>query len=299
MASWKNKFYKLFLRGYLASIDQRSLNLAQRRQRMDSFTARFKLPKNLITERVEWPSFSGEWLYFPGVSAKRVLLYLHGGAYVMGSVHSHRHLIARLAKSANVRVLAIDYRLAPEHRFPAALEDAVASYHWLLEHGLRAHQITFAGDSAGGGLALATLLLLRDSQTPLPAAVVCLSPWVDLTCSGASYKTKAKAEVILREEFLRESARSYLKRERANQPLASPLFGDLRNLPPCYIQVGTDEILLNDAERFAEAADRAGVNITLEIWDEMIHVWQYFVDRIPEAQTAIDMVGTFIRKHLG
>lgn len=239
-----------------------------------------------------------EWVAAPGAAEDRVVLYLHGGGYVMGSVNTHRELAARLSRAAGARVLVLDYRLAPEHPFPAAVEDATAAYRWLLSQGIKPNRVVVAGDSAGGGLTLATLLALRDAKDPLPAAGVCISPWTDMEGAGASMTTRAKADPIVQKEMLLNMAKLYLGGKDPKTPLAAPLHADFRGLPPLLVQVGDAETLLDDATRVAERAKAAGVKVDLEVWDEMIHVWHLFAPVLPEGQQAIDKIGKFVREHV-
>lgn len=246
-------------------------------------------------ERVNVPAAPAEWLRPPSATPGRVVLYLHGGGYVIGSPRSHRHLAAAIAGAAAASALLLDYRLAPEHPFPAAVEDATAAYRWLLDQAIAPEHIVIAGDSAGGGLTVATLLALHEARVPLPAGGVCISPWVDLTCSGASYRTMAAADPIVRRAGVEEMARAYLGATPPRTPLASPLFADLRGLPPLLIHVGSDEVLLDDAVLLAERAKAGGVDATLEIYDRMIHVWHWFLPMLDEAQTAVEAIGRFVR----
>jgi acetyl esterase/lipase len=193
--------------------------------------------------------------------------------------------------------LGVDYRLAPEHPFPAAVEDATAAYRWLVSRGTDPAHIAIAGDSAGGGLTLATLIALRDAGDPLPAAAACLSPWVDLEGVGASMTSKAAVDPFVRKEMIEFMAQQYLGGRDLRTPLAAPLYADLQGLPPLLIQVGTAEVLLDDATRIAERARAAGVEVSLEVWDDMIHVWQLFAPMLPEGQQAIERIGAFIRAH--
>lgn len=240
----------------------------------------------------------GEWVVFPESSPKGVILYFHGGGYNSGSLASHRSLVATLAHAAGTRLLHIAYRLAPEHPFPAAVEDAIASYRWLIAQGVHPDQIVVAGDSAGGGLALALLVSLRDSGDPLPAGAVCLSPWLDLTCSGASWQSNAKKDLMLDPGSIRASAQLYLAGADPRHPLASPLFADLHHLPPILIQVGSHELLLSEAQSFTERARATGVNVTLEIWEGMQHEWQFATHYLPESRKAVQQIGQFIRQCL-
>jgi phosphinothricin tripeptide acetyl hydrolase len=227
------------------------------------------------------------------------VLYLHGGGYVIGSPRSHRHLAAAIARAAGTAVLLADYRLAPEHPFPAALDDAVAAYQWLLGHGLAPGRIVVAGDSAGGGLTVATLLALRDRGLPRPAGGVCISPWVDLTCSGATYATKAAVDPIVTRESVAMMAQAYAGAGDPKAPLLSPLYADLRGLPPLLVQVGSDEVLLDDALGLGERARAAGVDVTVEEWPAMIHVWHWFLPMLAEAERAVGVIGSFVRARLG
>jgi acetyl esterase/lipase len=225
------------------------------------------------------------------------VVYFHGGGYSIGSPRSHRHLAAAIGRAAGAAVLLPDYRLAPEHAFPAAVDDAVAAYRGLLDRGQAPARTVFAGDSAGGGLTVAALLALRERSLPLPAAAACISPWVDLSCGGASYATRAASDPIVTRQGVMEMARAYLGAADPRTPLASPLFADLAGLPPLLIQVGSEEVLLDDAVGLAERAKGAGVATTLEIWPGMIHVWHWFLPMLDEARSAIDAVGAFIHIH--
>lgn len=240
---------------------------------------------------------NAEWITAPGAAADRAVLYLHGGGYVMGSLKTHRDLMGRISRAAQARVLGLDYRLAPEHPFPAAVEDALAGYRFLLDQGLRPARTAIAGDSAGGGLTLATLVAARDAGLALPAAAVCLSPWVDLEGTGASMKTRLHVDPVASPEGTHLLAQMYLAGKDLRTPLAAPLHADLKGLPPLLIQVGDHETLLDDSTRVAEKARAAGVKVTLEVWPEMIHVWQLFASFLPEGQEAVEGVGKFIREH--
>ncbi len=238
-----------------------------------------------------------EWVVPPGADTERVLLYFHGGGYVMGSINTHRAMVARMARASGARALMIDYRLAPEHPFPAAVEDATAAYRWLLAQGCKPRKIAVAGDSAGGGLTLATLLALRDARTPLPACAVPISPWADVEGTGASVRIKASRDPMVREADLRRYGALYGRNTDLRNPLISPLYGDYRALPSLLIQVGEAEILLDDSLRVAERAKQAGVQVDLEVWDEMVHVWHVFAKLLPEAQQAIEKMGSYVSAH--
>lgn len=273
-----------------------SLTLAEQRAQYERAERAFPIPTDVTVERVTAPIAPAEWLAPPSVRADVVVLYLHGGGYVIGSPRSHRHLAAAIARAGRARALVLDYRLAPEHPFPAALEDAVAAYRWLLAQGTAPARLVVAGDSAGGGLTVATLVALRERGLPLPAAGVAISPWVDLTCSARSYATNAGVDPIVRPAMVAEMARAYLGGADPRTPLASPLFADLSGLPPLLIHVGRDEVLLDDATGLAERAKAAGVAARLEIVPRMVHVWHWFLPMLDEAQTAVDEIGAFVRQ---
>jgi acetyl esterase/lipase len=237
-----------------------------------------------------------EWVSAPGADPDRVLLYLHGGGYCIGSIATHRSLVARLSAASGARVLNVDYRLAPENPFPAAVDDGVAAYRWLLGEGADPSRVAIGGDSAGGGLTAATLLALRDAGERLPAAGVLLSPWTDLTFSGESHRTRADEDPMVGVDGLRLMADAYRGSEDAEHPLVSPLLADLTGLPALLIQVGTAEVLLDDATSLAKRAEAADVAVSLEVWDEMIHVFQAFAPLLPEAQQAIDRIGAYLRE---
>jgi acetyl esterase/lipase len=250
---------------------------------------------DVATEPVTVNGVPAEWVSAPDVDPGRVVLYLHGGAYVIGSVNTHRDLAGRISRASGGRVLNVDYRLAPEHPHPAAVDDATAAYRWLLARGQAPSRLAVAGDSAGGGLTVATLVALRDAGTPMPAAGVCLSPWVDLEGTGDSMTACSELDPMVQKEHLVRMAKLYLGDLDARTPLAAPLYADLSGLPPLLIQVGTAETLLDDSQRIAERARKASVDVTLEVWDDMIHVFQAFAPILPEGQQAIDKIGEYLR----
>jgi acetyl esterase/lipase len=245
-----------------------------------------------------------EWLLAPGADPERRLLYIHGGGWTSGGLESHRPLSARISAATGCAVLAVDYRLAPEHPFPAGLDDCIAAYRWLRENGpggaAPARSVFVAGDSAGGNLTLALLLALKQRALPLPNAAVPISPSTDFLATGDSFRTRAERDPILTmgPEGLRMLSLVYLQgRAKPEDPLASPLYGDFRGLPPLLFQVGDAEVLLDDSTRAAERARAAGVDVTLEVWPEMPHVWHAFAPFLPEATRAIEQLGAFVRKH--
>lgn len=277
----------------------RNGSLTEQRQLLDTMGNTAELPADLEVHRRELAGRPCEWLRYPGDDGEHVLVYLHGGGYVMGSCHSHRALASRLALACGIQAVVPEYRLAPEHPFPAGLDDAVAAYHALLASDLDPRRIVLGGDSAGGGLVLATLLRLRDAGAPLPAAAVLLSPFTDLTCGGETLTTRAAVDPWLDPALLEPLARLYAGRHDRGEPGLSPLFGDLRELPPLIIHVGDHEILLADSTRLAGRARAAGVSVNLEIWPELWHVFQLFAPALPEAQRSLDQIGTFVRARLG
>jgi acetyl esterase/lipase len=240
-----------------------------------------------------------QWITAPGVPQGRLIIYFHGGAYAACSPTTHQDLISRLSRASGAAALGVDYRLAPEHVFPAAVEDSIAAYNWALGHGFEPGNIVLAGDSAGAGLVLSVLLAAKDSGVPLPAAGVCFSPWVDLECIGSSMSANDHLDDFIKYGGLSAKAQSYLGDADPKHPLASALFADLTGLPPLLIHVGSAETLLDDSTRLGEVAEKAGVDVTLKIWDDMVHVWQAFAAILPEGQQSIEETGSFIREKLG
>jgi len=239
------------------------------------------------------------WFDTPGNDPSRVILYLHGGGYLFCSaLTTHRDLLWRLSQAAECRVLAIDYRLAPENPFPAAVEDAVKAYRWLLDEGYAPKCLAIAGDSAGGGLTFGSALKIRDENLPLPAALVGMSPWTDLAATGASVIKNAKKDALIPGEGLREGAEYYLQGEDPKNPYASPLYGDLAGLPPTLLQVSNEEVLLDDSRRLAAKMKNAGVPVLLDVWKGLPHVWQALAMLLPEGRAAIKGVGRFLRGHM-
>ncbi len=264
----------------------------EQRARAEKMARFFRLPKGLQCQSVDVNGVPAAW-FIPETARDGVILYLHGGAYALGSVNTYRDLVSRLAKAAGVKALAIDYRRAPEHPYPAALEDAVAAYRWLLGQGFAPAQIIIAGDLAGGGLTLAALLALRDDGQPLPAGAVCISPWVDLALTGRSMQEKADVELVLDRDSLAKFAALYTDGQEVTDALISPLYADLTGLPPLLIQVGTDEILLDDSLRFTQKAEAAGVDVELTVWEGMFHVFHMF-PFFAETAEAVTQIAEFV-----
>jgi monoterpene epsilon-lactone hydrolase len=273
------------------------LGIEEQRAQMELGFTQFKVPPDVHCEPVDAGGVPAEWVTTPNVLPERVVYYLHGGGYVIGSINTHREMISRLSRAASARVLIIDYRLAPENPFPAALDDSVAAYRWLLSVGVDPARLVIAGESAGGGLTLATLVALRDAGEPLPRAGICISPWVDLEGLGESIVTEAETDLLVDRDIGLIWAKAYLGSLDPRTPLASPLYADLTGLPPLLVQIGTAELLFDDARRLADHARAAGVGVTLEPWDDMIHMWHFFAAMLPEGQQAIDRIGEFVREH--
>jgi acetyl esterase/lipase len=280
------------VRELLRGTDFGSLTIAERRQATAAVAA--SPPAGTAVDPVDVGGVPAEWVAAPGVSRGRVLLYFHGGAYQIGSPATLRHLVALLSQAASARALSVDYRLAPEHPFPAAIEDALAAYRWLLAGGIDPALIAVAGDSAGGGLALGALVALRDAGEPMPGAAVLLSPWTDLALTGESLRTRAAVDVMIKPEGMPETATLYLAGADPRHPYASPLHADLRGLPPLLIHVGDAEVILDDSTRLAARASEAGLQVSLEIWDEMPHVFPAFAGLLPEADQAIERIGGWL-----
>lgn len=257
------------------------------------------LPYQATTEPFVAGRVHGTWFCAPGVQADRVVLYFHGGGFKVGSTHSHAELMAGLSAEAGCRVLGIDYRLAPEHRYPAAHDDARQAFDGLLAQGFEAGQIALAGDSAGACLVLSLLLALRDEKRSMPAAAAVMSAWTDLSASGDSYETCAKTDPIHQRFMVQAMAQNYLGPDvDPRDPKVSPLWAALHDLPPLLMQVGGGETVLSDSNDFAEKARAAGVQVDLQVWAGMVHVFQQFPNELVQARTARMSLGSFLRMHL-
>ncbi len=279
---------------FVASADLATLTLDERRALMGS--AAGPPPDGTQVDPVDANGVPAEWVAAAGVMGQWVVLYFHGGAYHFGSPARLRGLLSLLSAAAQARVLSVGYRLAPENPFPAAVEDALTAYRWLIAGGTHARQVVISGDSSGGGLALAALVALRDAGDPLPGGAVVMSPWTDLALGGESLRSRAAVDVMLTPDGAREAADWYLAGQSDRHPYASPLYADLHGLPPVLIHVGDAEILRDDSVRFAAAARAAGVDVTLEIWPEMPHVWHAFAGLVPEADEAVERIGRWLRQ---
>jgi acetyl esterase/lipase len=285
------------VRNLLAS-EPRPAGLAERRERLVSLFTRYPVATDVFVESVEINGVGGEWTITPVADPTRVVMFLHGGAYISGGLATHRHLVAQVGREARTRTLALDYRLAPEHPYPAAVDDAIAGYEFLLAQGYEPANIALAGESAGGGLALATLVSLRDMGIAMPACAWLSSPWVDLEMTGETIVSKADVDPLIAKPYLLEAAAAYLHGADPRSPLASPLHADLRELPPMLIQVGTAETLLDDSMRLARLAAQADVRVTLEAWPEMIHAWSLFYQELEAGRQSLASMGAFVHAML-
>ena len=277
----------------------RSDDYRQRRKDMDAAFSQYRIAPDVTIEPVTANGVRAEWTSTPQDDRDAALLWLHGGGYVLGSLDSHRHVVSEAGRAAKAWSLALDYRLAPEHPFPAAVEDAVSGYRYLLSRGIRRERIALAGDSAGGGLVVAAMLAIREAGLAQPACGWCISPWVDMEGIGETMSTKAAADPMVQREGLVEMARLYLNGADPRSPLAAPIYADLRGLAPLLIQVGAAETLLDDAIRLAKAAGAADVRVDLQVWPEMVHVWHLFHPELKAGLRAIEQGGSFVRAMIG
>ena len=277
----------------------RPVGWPERRKRLDDIGAVWPVADDVKLETVNIGGVEGEWSIVPGSNASRVLLFFHGGGYCSGSIVSHRRMVTEAGRAAGMRTLAVAYRLAPEHPFPAAYEDALMAWRFLRNQGILAAHIAIGGDSAGAGLAVTLICRLRDAGEELPACAWLVSPWTDLTMSGSTLASKETLDPIIHKEYLNELADAYLPAGMDRKdPRVSPLYADLRNFPPMLIQVGSAETLLDDATRFAATAGAADVSVTLEIWPYMIHAWPLWNAGLEDGRRALLSAGNFIRRHL-
>lgn len=256
-----------------------------------------KLPPGITVRKDKIAGLQAEWLTPEGACSDKVILYIHGGGYVSGSCSDHRAIVSKFAAATGFTCLVFEYRLAPEHPFPAAPDDSLAAYRWLLSHGYANHQILIAGESAGGGLVLATLLALRDQQVPLPAAAVAISPWTDLTCSGDSYHTKNRYSLAPLDSWF-VFGKHYTGLHNPANPYISPVFGDPAGLPPLFINAGTDDELYDDGAAFAKKAADAGVEVSFTAGNRQVHCYPLLAPLFPEATEAMNEIVAFIKRHL-
>jgi len=276
----------------------RSDDYRQRRKDMDARGLQYGIARDVTVEPVSANGVPAEWTSTPQDDRDAALLWLHGGGYVIGSLDSHRHLVSEAGRAAKAWALALDYRLAPEHPFPAAVQDAVSGYRYLLSRGIRPGRIAIAGDSAGGGLVVAALLAIRDAGLAQPACGWCISPWVDMEAVGETMSTKETADPMVQRAGLLEMAGLYLNGADARSPLAAPIYADLSGLAPLLIQVGAAETLLDDAIRLAQVAGAADVRVDLQVWPEMVHVWHLFHPELQAGLRAIEVGGDYVRARI-
>jgi monoterpene epsilon-lactone hydrolase len=273
----------------------RASEIAQMRLDADARGKAFGLAGDVTVEPIVVNGVRAEWISTPGADPSSAILYLHGGGYVICSLDSHRHLMAEVGRASGARTLAIDYRLAPEHPFPAPIEDTVAAYRYLLDSGIKPNRIALAGDSAGGGLVVGALLAIREAGLPLPACGWCISPWVDMEARGQSFTDRAEADPTVQKATILMMAEWYLGGADPCHPHAAPIHGDLRGLPPLLIQVGAAETLLDDSVALARKAGASDVVVDLQIWPEMIHIWHIYFPMLSAGRRAIASGGSFVR----
>lgn len=300
MASKENLRARQLLAEFIAALTPRDQEPTpdQLRAGCDHWmTTNIPAPADLYTEKVDADGVPCLWASMPGTSRERTILYLHGGAYLLGSPNGYRGFAAALSQAADARVLLVDYRLAPENPHPAALDDATTAYRWLIKATSCPSRTVVAGESSGGGLTLATLTALCAAGDDLPAAAVCISPWVDMTLSGASIDDNAGRDPFISRRGLEMMSGAYLQGQDPKTPSASPLFADLTGLPPTLVLVGTNEALLDDSTRLAESARHAGVDVTLNVADDMYHMWPIMSSFLPEARSAVQEIGQFVQNH--
>ncbi|PPQ30126.1 alpha/beta hydrolase [Rhodopila globiformis] len=273
----------------------RATEIAQMRIDIDQRGRAFGLAPDVSVQKVDAGGVPAEWTATPDADSAGAILYFHGGGYVIGSLDSHRHLAGEVGRASGTRTLAIDYRLAPEHPFPAPVQDAVISYRYLLDSGIAAKRIVLAGDSAGGGLVVGAMLAIREAGLALPAGGWCISPWVDMEAKGASFIDRAETDPTVQKATIEMMAQWYLGGANPRHPHAAPLYGDLRGLPPLLIQVGAVETLLDDSIALARKAAISDVMVNLQVWPEMIHVWPLFFPMLTAGRCAIADGGSFVR----
>jgi acetyl esterase/lipase len=276
----------------------RPTTLAERRERLDEIGSAYGVAPDIAFNAARIGGVESEWSAAPGSDGTRVLIFFHGGGYCSGSIRSHRSMASEAGRAAGIRALAVGYRLAPEHPYPAALQDAMAVYDALLADGVPARHVAVGGDSAGGNLTLALMLSLRDAGKPLPACGCLVSPWTDLAMTGATLASKASVDPIISKPYLQELADAYLAGTEPKLPLVSPLNADLTGLPPLLVQVGSAETLLDDAIRIAARAAADDVRVTLEVWPHMIHAWHLWAARLASGRAALASAGAFMRAAL-
>ena len=296
--SRRARFIRWLTSRYIHKVDIPNAPVEKMRKRLDQLGRLARKARHVAIEKTEIAGLHAEWYRPESATPGKVLLYMHGGAYALGSCESHRKLVTHIARAANIEAVLFEYRLAPEHPFPAGLDDTLAAYRALLEKGYSADDIFIGGDSAGGGLTMGLLLHLRHAGMDLPRAAVMLSPFLDMTASGESVKTRAQQEPWFHAEDIVVVIRHYCPDQDLNNPLLSPVFANVAGMPPMLIQVGDHEILLSDSTRIADKLAAAGCEVQLEVFPEMWHVFQLFVGKMPESRAAIQKIGAYIRSHI-
>ncbi len=271
--------------------------IEEMRNTMDVLAKLTGFPSNARAEKINIKDIPAEWIYRDDAPENRAILFLHGGGYCLCSSDTHRELAAHISIESDTRVIFPNYRLAPENPYPAALEDSVMAYQWLLEKGFSPENIALAGDSAGGGLSIAAAVWLREKGIPLPSSITCISPWADLGMTGDSIKVNSGTDPMLNLPLLELMASNYIGKDNPQNPFISPIYADLKGLPPILIHSGSDEILLDDSKRLAERAKSFETDVTLKIYEKMWHVWHLFMRVMPESRIAIQETGSFIKKH--
>ena len=297
MSSLRARLIRSLTSRYIRKIDLESADVGKMRKRLDQIGSLGRVARSVSIEKDKLYGLNVEWYRPENARSGKILLYLHGGAFVLGSCDSHRKLVTQMARAGRIDAVMPEYRLAPEHPYPAGLKDCVGVYRALLEYGYNPDNIVVAGDSAGGGLTMSLMLELRHNGVPLPGAAVLLSPFLDLTASGESVTTRAVQEPWFRADDIHVVINHYCSDEDLEDPLISPVFANVAGLPPTLIQVGDDEILLSDSTRIAEKMKEAGVDVDLQVFPEMWHVFQLFVGKMPESRGAVDKIGAFIDSH--
>ena len=297
MSSFRARLIRSLTGRYIRRIDLANADIGKMRKRLDQLGRLARAGRKVSIEEDKLYGLKVEWYRPENAQSGKVLLYLHGGAFVLGSCDSHRKLVTQIARAGRIDAVLPEYRLAPEHPYPAGLQDCLGVYRALLEYGYNPANIVVAGDSAGGGLTMSLMLELRHNGMPLPGAAVLLSPFLDLTGSGESVTTRADQDPWFRVEDLDVVIRYYCPDEDLEDPLISPVFANVAGLPPTLVQVGDDEILLSDSTRIAEKMEVAGVSVDLQVFPEMWHVFQLFIGKMPESRGAVDKIGAFIQGH--
>lgn len=297
MSSLRARLIRSLTSRYIRRIDLAHADIGKMRKRLDQMGRLSRAGRNVSIQEDELYGLKVEWYRPENAQSGKILLYLHGGAFVLGSCDSHRKLVTQIARAGRIDAVLPEYRLAPEHPYPAGLQDCLGVYRALLDYGYNPANIVVAGDSAGGGLTMSLMLELRHGGLPLPGAAVLLSPFLDLTASGESVTTRADQEPWFRVEDLDVVIKYYCPDEELEDPLISPVFANVAGMPPTLVQVGDDEILLSDSTRIAEKMEAAGVKVDLQVFPEMWHVFQLFIGKMPESRGAVDKIGAFIQDH--